>query len=88
MADHGVVRRDTLRSPYAAVSQVLDDLSAVNIDYDDVVGVLGNAGVEKFEASWTLVMAQLTDRLQAARDHQPRRTPPGAHPLPQETGTR
>ena len=31
---------------------MLDDLAAAGIDYDDVVQVLEDEGVEKFEASW------------------------------------
>jgi transaldolase len=52
VADHGVIRGDTIRPHYADAKQVLDDLAAVGIDYDDVVQVLEDEGVEKFEVSW------------------------------------
>ena len=47
-----VVTGDTIRPHYAHAKQVLDDLAAIGIDYDDVVQVLEDEGVEKFEASW------------------------------------
>jgi transaldolase len=53
VADHGVVRGDTIHPFYADAAQVLSDLAAVGIDYDDVVQVLEDEGVEKFETSWT-----------------------------------
>ena len=52
VADHGVVTGDTIRPQYAHAKQVLDDLASVGIDYGDVVQVLEDEGVEKFEASW------------------------------------
>ena len=52
VADHGVVTGDTIRPHYAHAKQVLDDLASVGIDYGDVVQVLEDEGVEKFEASW------------------------------------
>jgi transaldolase len=61
VADHGVVTGDTVRSQYAAAQQVLDDLAAAGIDYDDVVRVLEEEGVEKFGTSWT----ELTESTQA-----------------------
>jgi transaldolase len=53
MADHGVVTGDTIRPNYSNAERVLADLAAVGIDYDDVVQVLEDEGVEKFETSWT-----------------------------------
>jgi transaldolase len=46
---------------YADAHKVFDDLAAVGIDYDDVVRVLEEEGVEKFEASWK----ELIDSIQA-----------------------
>ncbi|MFP5372142.1 MAG: transaldolase, partial [Actinomycetes bacterium] len=51
VADHGVVRGDTVTSSYAEAQQVLDDLKAAGIDYDDVVQQLEAEGVQKFEDS-------------------------------------
>ncbi len=36
--DHGVIEGDTIRGHYADAQRVLDDLKAVGVDYDDVVG--------------------------------------------------
>ena len=66
VADHGVITGDTIRPHYAHAKQVLDDLAAVGIDYDDVVQVLEDEGVEKFEASWANVTERLTDQVVAA----------------------
>ena len=67
VADHGLIREDTIRANYAGAQQVLDDLAAVGIDYTDVVALLEEDGVGKFEASWALVADQLTERLVAAQ---------------------
>ena len=63
VADHGTIRGDTIRPFYAEAHQVLDDLAAVGVDYDDVVDLLENQGVTKFEKSWALVSGELSDRL-------------------------
>lgn len=52
VADHGAISGDTVRPAYRDAQQVLDDLAALGIDYDDVVRVLEDEGVEKFETSW------------------------------------
>ena len=51
-ADHGEVQGDKVSGMEADAQQVMDDLAAVGIAYDDVVDVLESEGVEKFEASW------------------------------------
>jgi transaldolase len=50
--DHGVVTGDTIRPNYADAKKVLDDLAGIGVDYDDVVQVLEDEAVEKFEVSW------------------------------------
>jgi transaldolase len=52
IADHGRITGDTIRANYADAQGVLDGLAEVGISYDDVVKVLEDEGVEKFEASW------------------------------------
>ncbi len=64
VADHGVVRGDTVTTAYADAQQVLDDLAAVGIDYDDVVALLEVEGVQKFEDAW----AQLLEGVQGQLD--------------------
>jgi transaldolase len=61
IADHGKITGDTIRPNYLDAERVLADLKAVGIDYDDVVRVLEEEGVEKFETSWT----ELTDSTEA-----------------------
>jgi transaldolase len=52
VADHGVIRGNTIRGSYAEAQQVFDDLAAVGVDLDDVFRVLEADGVAKFQASW------------------------------------
>jgi transaldolase len=65
VAEHGTVRGDTIRPFYADAHQVLHDIAAIGVDYDDVVDLLEDEGIAKFEASWDLVTTQLSDRLRA-----------------------
>ena len=52
VADHGVIRGDTVRGSYEAAHQVMSRLRDAGIDIGDVVKVLEDEGVEKFETSW------------------------------------
>lgn len=52
VADHGVIRGETVRGSYAESQQVLTDLAAVGVSYDDVVQTLEDDGVERFASSW------------------------------------
>ena len=63
-ADHGEVRGDLVSDTETEAQQVMDDLAAVGISYDDVVDVLEREGVEKFEASWN----ELVETVQTALD--------------------
>jgi transaldolase len=65
-ADHGETRGDTITSQYGAAKQVMADLAAVGIDFDDVVKVLEEEGVEKFEASWKELLEGVDKSLKAA----------------------
>jgi transaldolase len=67
VADHGVVRGDSITGTYAEAQQVLTDLAAVGIDYDDVVQVLEDEGVDKFEVAWTELLDSLKANLDAAK---------------------
>jgi len=51
-ADHGELHGDTVHGTYDASRQVFTDLENLGISYDDVVQVLEDEGVAKFEASW------------------------------------
>ncbi len=66
VADHGEVRGDTVTTTYAEAQQVLDDLTAAGIDYDDVVDLLEREGVGKFEDSWSELLSSVTEQLAKA----------------------
>jgi transaldolase len=51
-ADHGELRGDTVHGTYDESRKVFADLEELGISYDDVVQVLEDEGVAKFEASW------------------------------------
>lgn len=51
-ADHGEVSGDTIRGTYEQARAELDAVAKLGIAYDDVVQLLEDEGVEKFEASW------------------------------------
>ena len=61
-ADHGETIGDTVRGRYGEAQQVLDQLADLGIEYADVIAVLEEEGVGKFEASWS----ELTDTVAAA----------------------
>ncbi|HLL67738.1 MAG TPA: transaldolase [Micromonosporaceae bacterium] len=67
-ADHGEVRPDSVTGRYAEAKQILDELAALGIDYDDVVDTLEREGVEKFSASWSELMEGVTKSLDAANE--------------------
>src|SRR5262249_40330893 len=51
-ADHGVLKGDTARGGYDEARALFADLEKLGVSYDDVVQVLEDEGVTKFEASW------------------------------------
>ncbi|MFI1433297.1 transaldolase [Streptomyces lydicus] len=51
-ADHGQITGDTVRGSYDGAKADLDAIARLGISYDDVVQLLEDEGVEKFEASW------------------------------------
>ncbi len=63
VADHGVVRGDTIRGEYASAAATMQALKAAGIDMDDVVQVLEDEGVEKFEVSWKDLLASTKSEL-------------------------
>ncbi|MDX6740562.1 transaldolase [Actinocorallia sp. A-T 12471] len=60
-ADHGVVTGNTIAGTYEAAHALFAELKAAGVDYDDVVRVLEDEGVDKFEVSWN----QLLDTIKA-----------------------
>jgi transaldolase len=67
VADHATVPTDSVRGTYEASQQVLDDLAELGVDYDDVVQVLEDQGVQKFADSWATVFQTVSERLDALR---------------------
>ncbi len=62
-ADHGVLRGDTVHGTYDEARALFASLEALGISYDDVVQVLEDEGVSKFEASWTEMLATIKNEL-------------------------
>jgi transaldolase len=61
LIDHGSYRGETVRPMYADAQGVLDSLKDLGISYDDVVQVLEDEAIEKFETSWN----ELIDSIEA-----------------------
>ncbi|MEV4397990.1 transaldolase [Nonomuraea sp. NPDC049607] len=62
-ADHAQVTGDTVRPFYEQAWNTMAALKDAGIDYDDVVRVLEEEGVEKFEASWNELLESVTKNL-------------------------
>ncbi len=67
VADHGVVRGDTVHGTYEESAQVFADLTAVGVDLDDVFEVLETEGVDKFVVSWDELVATVQKSLDKAK---------------------
>ncbi|MEO3788124.1 transaldolase [Actinocorallia sp. B10E7] len=66
-ADHAVIHGATIvgAETYAAAHAVFSELKDAGVDYDDVVRVLEDEGVEKFETSWNQLLETLKGELEA-----------------------
>jgi transaldolase len=64
LVDHGEFRGDTVRSAYVDAHQVLADLDRLGVDYNDVVEVLEDEAIEKFEASWNELIESIRSELE------------------------
>ena len=72
VADHGVVRGDTVTSSYDDAQSLMDQLKQAGVDYDDVVELLEVEGLQKFEDAWNSLIESVTDNLEkAGADVQP-----------------
>src|SRR6266700_1184814 len=63
VADHGEVPADSVRGHYSGARQVLSELAAAGVDYDDVTAGLEQRGLELFDASWRELSDQLAAKL-------------------------
>jgi transaldolase len=62
-ADHGHASGDTITGTYDAARDVLDQLAAAGIDFDDVTEYLERDGLAKFEKSWAELGATVAAEL-------------------------
>jgi transaldolase len=70
VAEHGQLRGDTIRGTYEEARQVFEQLEALGIGYDDVVDVLENEGVQKFEASWNELLETIKSEMADAEQEE------------------
>jgi transaldolase len=63
---HGALRGDTIRGTYDESRKVFEQLEGLGIGYDDVVAVLEQQGVQKFEASWNELLETISTEMTAA----------------------
>jgi transaldolase len=64
--EHGQIRGDTIHGTYDESRRVFEQLEALGIGYGDVVTVLENQGVQKFEASWNELLDTIKTQMSAA----------------------
>jgi transaldolase len=62
-ADHGKLIGDAVHGTYDASRRVFAELEELGIGYDDVVEVLENEGVAKFEASWVELLDTIKTKM-------------------------
>ena len=61
-ADHGDIHGDTVTGGLRDGEKVLDDLEAIGVSYSEVVELLEDEGVDKFEKSWGELLDGVTGR--------------------------
>src|SRR5881275_111359 len=64
LVDHGEFRGETVRPMYTDAQSLLDSLGGLGISYDDVVQVLEEEAIEKFETSWNELIDSITSELE------------------------
>ena len=64
---HGQILGDTIHGTYDESRRVFEQLEALGIGYDDVVTVLENQGVQKFDASWRELLDTIKTQMSAAK---------------------
>jgi len=66
-ADHGEVKGDQVTGRAAEAREVIAAIEALGISYDDVVQVLEDEGVDKFDKSWTELVETVRGALDGAK---------------------
>ena len=64
--DHSEIIGDQIRPNYDDAQKVMDDLEAAGVDYDDVISVLEEEGVEKFVKAWDELLETVQANLDGA----------------------
>jgi transaldolase len=67
VADHGVIRGETVRGGFGQAQQVMHDLTTVGVDMADVFHALEEDGVARFQASWRELQADVAEALATHR---------------------
>jgi transaldolase len=67
MADHGVVRGNTISGTYDGARKVFAELEQLGISYADVVAVLEDEGVRKFADSWNQLLQTIGSHLDPSK---------------------
>jgi transaldolase len=65
-ADHAEITGDTVTTSYDDADQVMAGLEKLGISYDDVVQVIEDEGVDKFEKSWQELLDTVKTALEKA----------------------
>ena len=86
VADHGQLRGDTIHGTYDESRQVFEQLEAAGISYDDVVTVLENEGVQKFETSWNELLETIKTEMRPRRTPGDQRSAPASYPDSERRG--
>jgi len=66
MADHGKLHGNAIAGTYDESRQVFAQLEELGVHYDDVVKVLEDEGVEKFAASWAVLLDTIKSEMAAS----------------------
>jgi transaldolase len=65
--DHGELHGDAVRGRYGEAAATMSALADVGVDVDDVVRVLEDEGLEKFQTSWDDLLSAVADSLEDHR---------------------
>src|SRR3712207_1254932 len=67
VADHGVIRGETVRGGFGQAQRAMHDLTTVGVDMADVFRALEEDGIARFQASWRELQADVAEALTAHR---------------------
>jgi transaldolase len=65
MADHGVVRSDTVRRGYDEAWDTMEELGRLGIDMADVAATLESEGIATFVKSWNELIGSVREKLES-----------------------